>query len=705
MVDGRRRLLFGWVWAWLSCTVACADPVWVVAPGRPGPDLPPQGRSLFDHLTTHDGRQHIPFPFTALLGSIERRLAADGAYLDRPLKQVLIPMGRSLQRAAAAPGFFDSPRVVVAVDSEPAAYPGETGMLLRDRLFIGYLEAADVLEVISYNEDAARFEFQVVRDYRRDGTSQVHYARRVVCTACHQNAAPIFARPLWDETNANTRVAERLAAVGAEFFGHPARTGVDIAYAIDSATDRANGFALTQTLWRQGCGPGAAGAACRATLFSRAVQYALTAGRGFERSSDSYVDALQTTMGTRFARLWPDGLLLPDPDIPNRRPLAGAGLQHAAGQASDAGDLVRLADVAARFEPLAPRPPQALWNPDPEAAAARAVAGIADFLAADDVRRIDDILAELDAQRSTLSANCAAEHQQQATNTRLKLICDGPQIALLGIVYQDDADHRLSGRLRRLDLNGEALGSLSVGGIADQDGTLHIRLTRPAAPGQVRLANGDAVGSVTLRRDPGRSAQARIDLQLRHDFRRLEDTVNRLAGDAAGVFSEAPFVRPRVLSGVFLALGAGDLDWCCTGDTGLAPPVTEQPDVSNGDPLLAPFLQVCAACHRSSEPFPPNFLAGTPDQVLAGIAQCAERIQYRLAMWDVQQDRRTKSPMPPRQAVSLSDAELETWTRGPLLQLRRALSEIAARKQQPLPAQPQATARAYVELRPCMPTT
>ena len=169
----RRQLLLACAWAWLTCGVACADPVWVTEPARPGPDAPPLGRSLFDHLTGHDGRQVVPFPIEALLASLERRLAAEGAYLDRPLKKVLIPLGRSLQRDAAAPAFFESPRVVVAVDTEPRGGPGGSGMLLRDRLFIAYLEAADVLEVISYNEDAARFEFQVVTDYRRGGGTQV----------------------------------------------------------------------------------------------------------------------------------------------------------------------------------------------------------------------------------------------------------------------------------------------------------------------------------------------------------------------------------------------------------------------------------------------------------------------------------------------------------------------------------------------------
>ena len=184
------------LWLCLACSAANAEPVWVVAPGDPGPDIPPQGRSLFDHLTSEGGRQIVPFPYEALVASLQEKLDSEDAYLGQTVKQVLIPLGRSLQREAAAPHFFASPRVVLAVDTEPATSSTDTGILLRDRLFIGYLEAANVLEVISYNEAAARFEFQVVHDYRAGGDPQVVYARRLVCTACHQNSAPIFALSL-----------------------------------------------------------------------------------------------------------------------------------------------------------------------------------------------------------------------------------------------------------------------------------------------------------------------------------------------------------------------------------------------------------------------------------------------------------------------------------------------------------------------------
>ncbi len=133
-------------------------------------------------------------------------------------------------------------------------------MLARDRIYLGYQEKANVVEVISYNEAAARFEFQHRarlsrgRDVRRSS-----YANRNVCIACHQNHAPIFSRPVWDETNANPKIAARLSAGRPNFYGIPVQRGVDIPNAIDDAIDRANRIGVTQRIWREACD-----AACRA---------------------------------------------------------------------------------------------------------------------------------------------------------------------------------------------------------------------------------------------------------------------------------------------------------------------------------------------------------------------------------------------------------------------------------------------------------
>ena len=182
---------------------------WAIDPAIPGPALPPAGRSLFDFVTA-DG---IPFPFEALVRKIEARAGCKPGDCMTP---VLIPLGRSLQRTAAAPDFFAYPRAVVAMTGE-----GKGPMFARDRLYLAYQERMNLIEVISYNEDAARFEFQLVRDYREGGAPEVVYANRNVCIACHQNHSPIFPRAVWDETNANPGIAKKLSQAGKRFYGQP----------------------------------------------------------------------------------------------------------------------------------------------------------------------------------------------------------------------------------------------------------------------------------------------------------------------------------------------------------------------------------------------------------------------------------------------------------------------------------------------------
>ena len=286
---------------------------------------PARGRSLFDFLVSEEqgGELHqaVPFPFSALLQRIEARARSAPDSRGRATKAVLIPLGRSLQRNSAAPDFFAYPRVVVAVDSEPA---GSGDPYLKDRLYLGYQEKADLIEVISYNEDAGRFEFQVVTGYRRGGSPRIVYANRTLCLACHQNAAPIFSRAVWDETNANPRVAALLASARNDFHGIPIDRGVDVPNAIDDATLRANRFAVNQLLWQQGCGGNDEPAVtCRAGLFAAVLQYRLSGQQHFDRADPSYRDNVAARVTTASRRQWPGGLAIGNPDLPNRNPLSG----------------------------------------------------------------------------------------------------------------------------------------------------------------------------------------------------------------------------------------------------------------------------------------------------------------------------------------------------------------------------------------------
>lgn len=361
---------------------ALESPTWVVDPAAPGDHLPPVGGSLFDALFagTRDGRitHMLPFPFEKLLARVDAQLIGDPASLLPPAKRVLIPLGRSLQRTAAAPDYFRFPRVVVGVDSPPV--PG--ALLLKDRLYIGYQEKSAVLEVISYNEAAGRFEFQLVKDYRAGGDPQVFYANRNICFACHQNGAPIFSRALWDETNANPQVAATLTQVGRRFYGIPVGRGVDVPYAIDNAVRRANRFALTQRLWREGCGAGEVGLRCRAGLFEAALRLSLAEGRAAPPDAVSE-EVVAGPLRVSAARLWPTGLAIGRSDLPNRNPLQGLTRWPEEGAAR-----VARSHVAARFDALLPRSPDTVWRGEAPDALAEAVVGVAEFVADGDWLRL-----------------------------------------------------------------------------------------------------------------------------------------------------------------------------------------------------------------------------------------------------------------------------------------------------------------------------
>ena len=307
---------------------------WIVDPNNPGDNLPKVGHSLFDHLVAKKKNGNIvydiPFPYSSLIAKIETLVQPDSQQYS-PVKQVLVPLGRSLARNIARPDFFRFPRVVAVSDTQPQNDNDKSGILLKDRLYIGYGEAAEILEIISYNESAGRFEFQIVTDYKPGGQAKVFYANREVCGACHQNGALIFSRQQWDETNANPQIATLLSQQRQEFYGVPVSRGVDVPFAIDAATDRANYFALYQLLWQQGCEAPTQQARstsqnentqlsairCRANLLTYILQFLLSHEAGYDDHSDYYRDTVVPALTKNWTNHWPNGLLIPDPDIPN----------------------------------------------------------------------------------------------------------------------------------------------------------------------------------------------------------------------------------------------------------------------------------------------------------------------------------------------------------------------------------------------------
>lgn len=709
-----------------------AGAVWAVDPQDPGPNLPPAGRSLFDFLTTvQEGEarvQRVPFPFQALLAAIEERLGRRPGE-PSPLKGVLIPLGRSLQRNSGAPEFFRYPRAVVAVDAEGAS--GEA--LARDRLYLGYHEKAEIIEVISYNEAAGRFEFQIVRDYRPGGRARVVYANRAVCTACHQGGGPIFARQLWDETNANPEVARLLAAEERDFYGLAVDQGVDVPYAIDAATDRANRLAVYQLLWREGCGGGESGRAvrCRAAAFTAALQHLLSGG-AHDGAAEGFREAFLATARRAWEVRWPQGLAIPDPDILNRDPLAVRGAAPVAvsvpaalapEEALRLQGLVRRSHVPALFEPLNPRPPLEVWTAEgvegkgPE----RLVAGLAELLAAADARRLDGRLfaegSRPDRPRERHAAPCeVAVQRREAGAERVKLRCTAPEaggLTLEGRVYLDGS-RVTGGTIERLEAAGYALRDLEVvgGKIAGAAGRREadVEVVRKLSGLHARRASGDALERVRL---SWRDAEAKGEATaiFLNDFAAVRSAVEELAGrTTAGrldAFSSRPFRRAAALGALFAELGL-EPPSCCLDDSGMPPAVVEELGTAGPDdfpePAVKALYQYCARCHATPEVSPPNFLYGDPAKVRTNLARCAERIFFRLDVWRLPAGTWPKTPMPPVHALESLGRTPESWPGDPALALLRQHAAGLLRAE--TGAEPRLEgleARGYENLRSCLP--
>jgi hypothetical protein len=603
---------------------------WAVDPAIPGPVLPPTGRSLFDFVAA-DG---IPFPFETLVRKIEARAGCKPGGCTTP---VLIPLGRSLQRTAAAPDFFAYPRAVVAMTGE-----GKGPIFARDRLYLAYQERMNLIEVISYNEQAARFEFQLVRDYREGGSPNVVYANRNVCIACHQNHSPIFPRPVWDETNANPGIAKKLSQAGRPFYGIPLNRGIDIPNMIDEATDRANLIGVTQVIWREACDQD-----CRALAITAALRYRLSGGRFSDLSS------FEEALVGRFAARWPNGLAIPNPDIPNRDPLSfPTGSQGATSP-----------HIAAVFDALAPRAPLQVWTACDPLLARRFVVGLADLLAEKDLHDLNASLARLatHATRQTSAAPC--------TFTQTRYDCEG---------------------VFTLHGSTDFIEALAVSG----ESPLHFTLANgvPVHAGfQARTSEGDLIEKVTVIHKHGK---AKATVYIVEDFVYVRETIRKFT------WPDAPVNRGLIR----VALGLDTPESCCeTPGFSLGPARAE---IETPGPVPKPgtaFEKACAACHRTSGRFPPNFLAGDESQVSASLAQCAPRIFLRLSMWETPADSRDKIPMPPPLASRKGHPWVQTLSSPSVAMLRDTVAEWLRAETGQMPDAAAMVAHGYENLRPCLP--
>lgn len=684
---------------------------WAVDPAAPGADRPPQGRSLFDRVFADGkGGHRIPFPFAEVLDTLERAIGAPPGSREG-LATALIPIGRSLQRSAAAPEFFRFPRLVVAVDGEPADRP--RAHFLKDRMFLGYQEKAEVIEVISYNEQAARFEYQVVDNFAPDQTPRVRYANRALCVSCHQNQAPIFARAAWDETNSNPHTARRLRAQRAQFYGVIVRADGGTAARADNATDRANLLPALQLLWREGCGGSAAGAAaCRAAALVAMVQYRLSAASGYERDDPMFSRQFAAMFERQWSRSFAHGLAISEADLLNRDPM-----------------LEPLpTEIDAHLDPLTARGPAAIWSR--QEAMKQLIAELAQSIPLADLGALDAHLrapAQRDgAQRHEVVLSCAvssggrraqsaliqvrcAQAARDAKGSTKKRSLVSPVVSYepptwpssdpssqppalasyttpaLTMEINVDAGRVVDGLVSRVTLaTGDRFERLHVlaGTITtDADGSNRVLLRLRQRNGwSVRDHRGHALEHVELRWTADGESRAGLQngtarMRMVADFAAVRAAVRSLISDAESpgraafdpsvfgpsVFGNRSFMPTQVLNVVLRRLNPRAQQWCC--ETSKLPALAlgldaqseqrvddrpgDRPDDRAGDPIVASFRQHCGACHTAATQVPPGFLHGSEAEVMNALRQCAPRIAFRLGMWLRTDDARIRSPMPP----------------------------------------------------------
>ena len=673
---------------------------WAADPTAAGPDLPPLGRSLFDYLVTEPSgakkTYRVPFPFSALIDRIRTRLAQ--REYSGGTRIVIIPMGRSLQRTAAAPDFFRFPRIVFAITGEPATDERDAGMLLKDRLYVGYVEKTGVLEVISYNEAAGRFEFQVVKDYRANAQPKVFYANRSICISCHQNHAPIFSKAIWGETNGNARVAQLLREHGQDL-QLSAQANIDFPDDIDKATVRANSLVTLQTLWQQGCADAQSRSQsqrCRAAAFTAVLQYGLSGEQDFDSASPRYRSDFVSTFGRVWSRKWPQGLHVAQSSLPDRNPLGGIASSYAGGSSEEPSfNWITAAHVPAELDPLNPRAPRETWRFAGALDTDRIISGWAKFFAADDFRNLDaHLLRQGDSprlQRSAYRAQCTALRDGSG-KAGLILQCPGDTAAAQGVNLSARFEASGNGRIDWLTFGpaGRVRDAAFTGEAARTAGAWHVLRAVPKQDGlAARLADGRVLASIEIRwlsgapgAIPPRPLDAHFEAVVLDDFALVRHAVDRLLDRQPALFDDGPLVRASLMRALFSELGIAQRSWCCIDGAAMPTAMLDTPEMDAAaiaNPELQPFFRYCAMCHLTQERFPPNFLSGNARQVEDTLRQCARRMLVRLSAWRTPVEQRIKSPMPPATALPGLGTTAQRWAASEELQRLRAYLERMSR--------------------------
>ncbi len=354
-------------------------------------DLPPEGtRSLVDFIFAENNG--IPYPFEKMI-EVLASYDQDG----KAPASLMIPFSRSLLKASSD---LAQPRVVIAADMEPGN-SSELQPQFKGRLFMGLSQGADEIELVSYNELAGRYEFQLIKDYKVGGTPKLVYAQRSICLACHTNEATIFPVRPWQETTADPAVTTHAKQrIGSDsYHGLPVAGSLAIADRIDGFTDVGNSISTTQRIWIDGCGAGDTGNRCRSRMLELALAFAMNPG-GFNEADPRIAELLQLQQQN-----WPaSGVVLANNDLMNRAPLEdaldGPSTREVVREmvdsvvamltrkpADEVSDFNALPPLPASQDPLTPRAHKAVYD----ASSLEGVYGVAQLFSPQDIALLETL--------------------------------------------------------------------------------------------------------------------------------------------------------------------------------------------------------------------------------------------------------------------------------------------------------------------------
>lgn len=638
------------------------------------PDLPPVGRSLFDIVTTvetPDGpRLDVPFPFDRLRALI----AKAGGLAPGDIAETLIPIGRSLQREAAAPDYFAFPRRVLGVTGAPGSEDPSTTLALKDRLYLGYQPRTNSIEVISFNETAGRFEFQIVEDYGAGRSPRVFQARRALCLGCHGNGGPIFPEAPWSETPANPAIAARLAEAGATAAPDDATLEQSrrAVAALHASVGGANDLSHASRYWAGACGDANSRRTCPAKLLSTALEHRLSGRRSFGKGDYQTRRATETYLLAAQDHAWPGGFRLDSPYIPDIDPL---GAKH--GDARDQAD------------PLNRRPPLAILDVERPSGNDRIIDLLGDGFA-------DRHVAWLQSALLTLAGSVAVPRRVAKVPCVFGAPAGTPSAQKMAFTCSSRVPGfpRMSGALIR---EGDTVQRLAITNLTselithtDIEASRTAPVDGPDEPGRgsfeprdkasalhPRTGDGWVIRSIDLAWPEGGSGgEGMAVFTILHDIKRLRAAIGTVPGyrlpGAARSVADGGLRGADITRAIAVRLGQPMPDWCCLPKAGLPPPRAAAPparlDVPGlslepgpAHPSLLAFHRACGACHAGAGTAPPNFLYGPSARQLQAIADCAPRILMRLGQWNMQADGAAPAPMPPPRHLASLGQSPKDW--------------------------------------------